>query len=186
MTSAPNAREWLKINAKIGALSFGSVSRITLYQEELVERRQWLSAMEFQEALTLAQILPGPNLINACICLSLRWFSLWTTGAALLCVALPGAILAIFIALWFPLEQKGVSAFMTGCSIAAFLLMGKLLLQLGRGVLAQDSKQNWHSRKILGRLVLTVVFIVASLNQVAMLPLIAGGVVLCIGWEFLN
>ncbi len=43
-----------------GALPFG--------QRMLVERRRWLSEQEFNETLSLCQLLPGPNIVNvACI-----------------------------------------------------------------------------------------------------------------------
>jgi len=46
---------------------FGGV--LAVVQRELVERKQWLSQKEFLEDWAVAQILPGPNVVN----LSLMW-----------------------------------------------------------------------------------------------------------------
>jgi len=56
--------DWLRVNLAIGTLSFGSASRIVLYEDAVVRERGWLTADEFSEVLTVAQLLPGPNLVN--------------------------------------------------------------------------------------------------------------------------
>ncbi len=57
-------RDWLVINLKIGALSFGSAGRAMLYRDAVVNDKKWLTDDEFQEVMTITQILPGPNLVN--------------------------------------------------------------------------------------------------------------------------
>lgn len=52
--------------ARIGLTSFGGGLSAWIYRE-VVDRRQWLSEDEFLAGLTLAQILPGPNVINISI-----------------------------------------------------------------------------------------------------------------------
>ncbi len=46
---------------RLGAIGFGGpVALVGYMQRDLVERRQWLSEVEFKEGLTLAQLMPGP------------------------------------------------------------------------------------------------------------------------------
>ncbi|MDQ9169332.1 chromate transporter [Oxalobacteraceae bacterium R-40] len=51
---------------------FGGVLAVT--QHELVERKRWLTREEFIEELAVAQIMPGPNVINLSIMLGARYF----------------------------------------------------------------------------------------------------------------
>ena len=51
---------------------FGGV--LAVVQRELVEKRQWLSNEEFMEDWAVAQIMPGPNVINLSIMLGERYF----------------------------------------------------------------------------------------------------------------
>jgi chromate transporter len=68
---------------------FGGV--LAVAQRELVERRRWLTREEFVEEWAVAQIMPGPNVINLAITLGARHFGL------------PGALASAAGMLTFPL-----------------------------------------------------------------------------------
>lgn len=51
---------------------FGGV--LAVVQRELVERKRWLTQEEFVEDWAVAQIMPGPNVVNLSIMLGARWF----------------------------------------------------------------------------------------------------------------
>ncbi len=51
---------------------FGGV--LAVVQREVVERRRWLTHDEFVEDWAVAQIMPGPNVVNLSIMLGARWF----------------------------------------------------------------------------------------------------------------
>lgn len=74
---------------------FGGV--LAVAQRELVERKQWLTRAQFLEAYSLAQLLPGPNVVNLSLMLGDRFFG-WRGALAALCGMLL-APLAIVIAL---------------------------------------------------------------------------------------
>src|SRR3954465_6107481 len=88
-------KEWLSLNWKVGAFSFGGGGRAIYYQDALVEKSAELSDDEFYEAATITQLVPGPNLVNLAVYLGIRLvgFSWMLAGFALLC--LPGALLGI-------------------------------------------------------------------------------------------
>jgi len=65
---------------------FGGV--LAVAQRELVENKRWMSKEEFVEEWAVAQIMPGPNVINLSITLGARYFG-WR-GAL---VALAGMLL---------------------------------------------------------------------------------------------
>ena len=68
---------------------FGGV--LAVVQRELVEQRQWLSNEEFMEDWAVAQIMPGPNVVNLSIMLGERYFG-WR-----------GAIVGLLGMLTFPM-----------------------------------------------------------------------------------
>lgn len=71
---------------RLSLQGFGGV--IAIAQRELVERLRWLTREEFVEMLSLAQVLPGPNVINLSLMVGDRFFG--TRGAV---AALTGMLL---------------------------------------------------------------------------------------------
>lgn len=57
---------------------------VAVVQRELVERKQWLTREEFLEEWSVAQVLPGPNVVNLSLMLGGRYFGL---GGALSAMA---------------------------------------------------------------------------------------------------
>lgn len=86
----PHSKTDLFISFSLLALQgFGGV--LAVVQRELVENKRWLTKEEFVEEWSVAQIMPGPNVINLSITLGARYFGL------------PGALAAIAGMLTFPL-----------------------------------------------------------------------------------
>lgn len=81
----------------IAMQGFGGV--LAIIQRALVEDKRWLSAEEFVEEWAVAQVLPGPNVINLALMLGDRYFGLRGAMAALAgMLALP-TLLIIVLAL---------------------------------------------------------------------------------------
>ena len=66
---------------------FGGV--LAVVQHELVERKRWLSKEEFIEEWAVAQVMPGPNVMNLALVLGTRYFG-WRGALA----AVSGMLLA--------------------------------------------------------------------------------------------
>ncbi|HWI81702.1 chromate transporter [Ramlibacter sp.] len=58
---------------------FGGV--LAVVQHELVERKRWMTREEFVEDWAVAQILPGPNVVNLAIMIGARYFG-WRGAVA--------------------------------------------------------------------------------------------------------
>jgi len=68
---------------------FGGV--LAVVQREMVERKKWLTPEEFIEDWAVAQIMPGPNVVNLSLMIGDRYFGLrgaLTALAGMLCVPL--------------------------------------------------------------------------------------------------
>jgi len=73
--------------SRLALQGFGGV--LAVAQRELVERLGWMTREEFVETLAIAQVLPGPNVVNLSMMVGDRFFG--TRGAM---VALAGMLVA--------------------------------------------------------------------------------------------
>jgi chromate transporter len=60
---------------------FGGV--LAVVQREMVERKRWMTREEFVEEWAVAQIMPGPNVVNLSLMIGSRYFGLRGALAAL-------------------------------------------------------------------------------------------------------
>ena len=112
MTSAPPYYDLMKANLHPGPKSpadlfvsftllslqgFGGV--LAVAQRELVERKRWMSNAEFVEEWSVAQIMPGPNIVNLSLMIGGRYFGLRGALASLAgMIAIP-LVLVLLLAL---------------------------------------------------------------------------------------
>ena len=84
----PRSKTDLFLSFTVLALQgFGGV--LAVVQRELVERKRWMTREQFVEDWAVAQIMPGPNVVNLSLMIGGRYFGL--AGAL---VALAGMLLA--------------------------------------------------------------------------------------------
>ncbi len=113
---------------------FGGV--LAVVQRELVDRRQWLTREQFVEDWALAQLMPGPNVVNLSMMIGDRYFGPRGALAALAgMLAAPLAVVLLVAVLWaqvaaHPMAQsalRGMGAVSAGLVMGAGLrLMGAL------------------------------------------------------------
>lgn len=78
----PRSKTDLFVSFTLLALQgFGGV--LAVVQREVVERKRWMSQTQFVEDWAVAQILPGPNVINFCLMIGGRHFGIAGALAAL-------------------------------------------------------------------------------------------------------
>ena len=157
----PTLREWIQISLKIGALSFGGSGRLLLYQEAVVDQKKWLTEEEFREILTVAQVFPGPNLVNLAAWLGyqlggLNW-ALWGVGL----LALPGAFVIIGIVSALSIHDPHVQSVFEGFSLASVAVFSIFIGRLFGGL--SSALPSKKSLRYLARLGVVVGVCVASL-----------------------
>jgi chromate transporter len=98
--AAPKPRvtlpEMFALFARIGLTSFGGGLSAWIYRE-VVDRRRWLTEDEFLAGLTLAQILPGPNVINISIYIGQRLRGTMGSVTAALALLLPPMVFVVLL-----------------------------------------------------------------------------------------
>lgn len=131
----PHSRTELFIAFTLLALQgFGGV--LAVVQRELVEKRQWLTSAQFVEDWAVAQILPGPNVVNLAMMIGGRYYGLSGAVSALAGMLLAPTIVALVMAAFYDSFSdldaiqgalRGMSAVAAGMIIATGLkLIGAL------------------------------------------------------------
>jgi chromate transporter len=101
--------ELFRVFNRLALQGFGGV--LPIAQRELVERERWLTREQFVELLSVAQVLPGPNVVNLSLMFGDRAFG-WRGGLAALggMLAAPLAIVLALTALYTQFAQHPVVA----------------------------------------------------------------------------
>ena len=115
---------------RLALQGFGGV--LAVAQVELVERRRWLTKEDFVEMLSMAQVLPGPNIVNLSLMYGDRCFGLRGAFAALAGLLLvPLVIVLSLAALYSQFAQvPRVSGALRGMGVVAAGLVIATALKL--------------------------------------------------------
>ena len=155
MTSAPeptplqprprprNLRELFWSLTFLALQGFGGV--LAVVQRELVEKRQWLTNEEFMEDWAVAQIMPGPNVVNLSIMLGERYFG-WR-GALIGVVGMLAFPMLVVISLTLVYPQfadlPAVAGALRGMGAVAAGLVAGMGLKLA-GTLGKHPLGKWY------------------------------------------
>lgn len=122
--------------SRLALQGFGGV--LPIAQRELVERLGWLTREEFAEALSVGQVLPGPNVVNLSLMVGDRHFGVRGALAALAgMLVLPMTLVLMLAAAYRGLaDVPAVAGAVRGMGIASsglILAMGLKLIPTLRG-----------------------------------------------------
>ncbi len=134
-TARPQSLSELFIAFTVLALQgFGGV--LAVVQREMVERRRWMTQQEFLEEWAVAQIMPGPNVVNLSMFIGARYFG-WRGALVALAgmLALP-LLLVLALALLYGqwANHPGVSGALRGMAAVSAGLIGATGLKMLSGL----------------------------------------------------
>lgn len=121
---------------RFGLLAFGGpVAQIGMLKQELVEEEKWVSRDEFNRALAVYQVLPGPEAHEMCI-----WFGMIAGGRlggflAGLGFMLPGFLLMLgltWIYFAFGVENSILQSLFIGFNVAVIALIFNAVKRIGQ------------------------------------------------------
>lgn len=161
---------------------FGGV--LAVVQRELVERRQWLTQEEFVEDWAVAQVLPGPNVVNLALMFGGRMFGLAGALTALAgLVAVPLVVVVLLAVLHGRFAANpAVEGALRGMGAVSAGLIGALGLKLASALVTNPVPLAWSiAIGITG-------FILIALLQVPLLyvMLVLGGLGCVLAWRGLD
>ena len=131
-TPAPRALFWAF--TRLALQGFGGV--LPVAQRELVERRRWLTREQFLAQLSMAQVLPGPNIINLALMIGDRFCGLRGAMAALLGILAAPLMLVLVLAVLAQQAQHlaAVHNALRGMGIVAAGLILSTAIKLSKGL----------------------------------------------------
>jgi chromate transporter len=109
---------------------FGGV--LAIVQRELVEKRRWMTREEFIEDWAVAQIMPGPNVVNLSLMIGGRYFGLKGAMAALAGMLTVPLVIVLLLALTYAQfsAHPGVAGALRGMGAVAAGLIAATGLRL--------------------------------------------------------
>ncbi|RWA56368.1 chromate transporter [Cupriavidus sp. UYMSc13B] len=114
----------------LGLQGFGGV--LAVVQQELVERKRWLTREEFIEDWAVAQVMPGPNVVNIALMIGGRSFGLAGALAALAGILTLPLVLVLLLEMLHArfAEHPGVAGALRGTGAVAAGLFAATGLRL--------------------------------------------------------
>ncbi|MDO9115842.1 MAG: chromate transporter [Polaromonas sp.] len=109
---------------------FGGV--LAVVQRELVEKKRWMTREEFVEEWAVAQIMPGPNVVNLSLMIGHRYFGLRGAMAALAGMLAVPLLVVLLLALVYAqfADHPGVAGALRGMGAVAAGLIAATGLKL--------------------------------------------------------
>ncbi len=94
---------------------------LAVVQRELVEKKRWLTREQFVEEWAVAQIMPGPNVVNLSLMIGSRYFGLRGALAALAGMLTVPLVVVLLLALVYAQfeTQPGVAGALRGMGAVA-------------------------------------------------------------------
>ena len=142
--AAPSGPVALRLWIWTGFASFGGpAAQIGLLHREYVERRRWVDESEFQRALSLCMVLPGPEALQLAIYLGWRLHRVGGGVLAGLCFLLPAVLLLLGLSCVHALygQVPVVAGVFYGLEATIVALIGHALYRLARRAL--DTPLQW-------------------------------------------
>lgn len=114
----------------LGLQGFGGV--LAVVQQELVERKRWLTREEFIEDWAVAQVMPGPNVVNLALMIGGRSFGLAGALSALAGILALPLVLVLLLEMMHArfAEHPGVAGALRGTGAVAAGLFAATGLRL--------------------------------------------------------
>ena len=109
---------------------FGGV--LAVVQRELVEKKRWMTREEFVEEWAVAQIMPGPNVVNLALMIGSRYFGFKGAMAALAGMLTAPLVIVLLLALVHAqfADHPGVQGALRGMGAVAAGLIAATGLKL--------------------------------------------------------
>jgi chromate transporter len=151
---------------KLALQGFGGVFPVA--QRVLVEERKWFTPQFFLEEWAVAQVLPGPNIVNLSVMLGSRCFGAMGAFVAVLGIFSMPALLLILVAIFFEQfrEYPAVAGALHGMGVVSAGLIGGTSLKMAGSL-------KTHPLTFFGAITFTVItFILLAVLRFPLIPVL--------------
>lgn len=172
------ARLWAlaAVFGKFGGITFGGgYAIVALLEEELVEKRHWLTSEELLNILTVGESTPGPIAVNTATFVGYRLAGVWGGLVATLALVFPAWLVIVLISSCYLAfrENAWVAAALAGVRVAAIVLIARAFLRMGRGV----------KRTVANLLAGALAFALVAFTPLNAIWVVFGGLLFGVAWH---
>lgn len=122
---------------KFGGITFGGgYAIVALLEEELVQRRHWLTSEELLNIITVGESTPGPIAVNTATFVGYRVAGVLGGLVATLALVFPAWLVIVLISSCYLAlrENVWVASALAGIRVAAVVLIARAFVRMGHGV----------------------------------------------------
>lgn len=123
--------------AKFGGITFGGgYSMIALLEEELVQKKGWMTQEEVLNIITVGESTPGPIAVNTATFVGYKLAGFSGGIIATLALVFPAWLIIVLISTCYLVlrENVWIAAALAGIRIAAIVLIVNAFLRMGHGI----------------------------------------------------
>jgi chromate transporter len=145
---------------------FGGVFPVA--RRVLVEERKWFTPQAFTEEWAVAQVLPGPNIVNLCVMLGGRCFGAMGALVAVAGIFSIPALLLMLVAIFFEQfrDYQPVAGALYGMGVVSAGLIAGTSLKMASGL-------NEHPLTLIGAITFTLLtFILLAVFKFPLIPVL--------------
>ena len=161
--------EIARIFFKLGLTSFGGpAAHISLIEQEIVEKRKWMSTQHYVDLIGVTSIIPGPNSTEMAMHCGLHRAGRWGLFVAGIAFIFPAFSLTLLLS-WIYVQSGQMpylDSFLFGIKPAMIVVIAFSIIKLG--------KKTWTT--IPNIVISTLVFLFAALGYSEIMAVLIGGV----------
>ncbi len=164
---------------KIGLFTFGGgYAMLPLIQKETVEKHGWIEETDVTDIFAISQITPGVIAVNAATFIGYKVGGFLGSLFATLGVVLPSFIIicVIFLILTPFMENKWVSAALTGIKMGVILLLCISVVKLAKA----------NKLDAFFYVMATIAFLLASFTSINVIYILIGAIIVGIFYVFIK
>lgn len=161
---------------KFGGITFGGgYAIVALLEEELVEKRRWITSEELLNIITVGESTPGPIAVNTATFVGYRLAGVWGGLVATLALVFPAWLVIVLISSCYLVlrENVWVAAALAGVRVAAIVLIARAFLRMGHGV------KRTATNLVTGALA----FCLVAFTPINAIWVVLGGLLFGVGWH---
>lgn len=163
-------KELASLFFKLGVTAFGGpAAHIAMMEDEVIEKRKWMTREHFLDLVGATNLIPGPNSTEMVMHVGLQRAGFAGMLVAGICFIFPAALMTGILA-WFYVQYGSLPAiepFLAGIKPAVLAIILGAIIKLGKKAL----KENWYAVIGLG----VIVAALFGINEV--FAILAGGII---------
>ncbi|MDX1977055.1 MAG: chromate efflux transporter [Pseudanabaenaceae cyanobacterium bins.68] len=128
-------RDLVVVFGKLGLFAFGGpAAHIAMIEQEVVQRRQWVSQSRLLDLIGVTNLIPGPNSTELAIHLGLEYGGFWGMWLAGTCFILPAMVMVWILAIIYRHSQSlpQLSWVLYGIKPVIVVIVIQAVVKLGR------------------------------------------------------